>query len=100
MSGCGRDANEAPRVAAPGASRTARVSLGWSVLRNEPAVKRRTFGRWADALAYRLIHLVFCPPPAALSWRDGYLEGWRDATRRHVQDFLDGMGRPAQGGIR
>jgi hypothetical protein len=96
------DASEAPKGGDPGASRTARISLGWSVLRHEPAVnRRRSFRRSADALAYRVLQFLFSPllPPAALAWRDGYLQGWRDATRRHLEDFMQGMGRSARGGL-
>ena len=96
------DANEAPKVNGPGASRAPRISLGWSVLRRQPTVNRRQrFRRKADALAYRLLHPLFSPllPPAALAWRDGYLQGWQDATRRHLEDFVQGMGRSARGGL-
>jgi len=98
----GLDASEAPQAGGPGASLTARISLGWSVLRRPPTVnRRRAFRRKADALAYRLLHLLFSPllPPAALAWRDGYLQGWQDATRRHLEDFMQGMGRSARGGL-
>jgi hypothetical protein len=76
--------------------------MGWSVLRHHPAVNRRqAFRRRADALAYRLLHLLFSPilPPAALAWRDGYLQGWQDATRCHLEEFTRGMGRSARGGL-
>ncbi len=96
-------ANEAPKADGPGASRATRISLGWSVLRHQPTVNRRQrFRRKADALAYRLLDLLFSPllPPAAAAWRDGYLQGWQDATRRHLEDFIRGMGRSAaRGGL-
>ena len=96
------DANEGPKAGGPGASGPTRISLGWSVLRRLRTVnRRRGFRRSADALAYRLLHLLFSPllPPAALAWRDGYLQGWQDATRRHLEDFMQGMGRSARGGL-
>ena len=58
---------------------------------------RERFRRKADLLAFRLLRLLFSPllPPAALAWRDGYLQGWQDATRCHLEDFMRGMGRSA-----
>ena len=47
-----------------------------------PWAKRKLSAiRKADVLAYRLLHLLFSPllPPAALAWRDGYLQGWQDS---------------------
>ena len=96
------DASEAPQLGGLGASGPTRISLGWSVLRRLPTVnRRRRFRRSADALAYGLLHFLFSPllPPAASAWRDGYLQGWRDATRRHLEEFIRGMGRSARGGL-
>lgn len=69
--------------------------------REIPRLRRRghreRFRRRADALTYRLLDLLFSPllPPAAFAWRDGYLQGWRDATRSHLAEFMEGMGRSA-----
>lgn len=67
------------------AGRRARVNL------------RARFRRKTDALAYRLLYLLFAPHalPEALTWEDGYLRGWQDATRSHLEKFIEMMGRPA-----
>jgi len=98
----GHDASEAPKVGGPGASRTTRISLPSSVLHHAGRVNRRErFRRKADVLAFRLLRLLFSPllPPPALAWRDGYLQGWQDATRCHLEEFTRGMGRSARGGL-
>lgn len=92
---------EAPKAPALEAPRSARISLPGSVLREVGRVNRRKrLRRKADTLAYRLLHLVFSPflAPEAEAWRNGYLQGWRDATRSHVEELITTTGRAARGG--
>ena len=91
---------EAPRTLFPGAPNTVLTEHGGIVARPRARVNpstvlraglRERFRRKTDALAYRLLYLLFAPQalPEALAWEDGYLRGWQDATRNHLERFLE-----------
>lgn len=95
---------EAPRTVFPGAPNTVLTEHGGIVAHPRARVNpstvlraglRERFRRKTDALAYRLLYLLFAPQalPEALMWEDGYLRGWQDATRSHLEKFIEMMGR-------